>query len=751
MRARAPLFFTSLAMLALGGGLAAASEVKIFRTETREAMLEGTLEGVSADALGVLELAPRVERLATLDEPFVFAAAGHPQGWVVGTGSAGKVLRVDAAGGVAELLDAEEPQIFAVHADADGTVVAASSPAGKVYRIAGGEAEVVFEPGEKYIWAVDRDRDGHLLVATGLRGRLYRLDSRSGEAEVLLESRDNHVRALAVLADGSILAGTAGQGLILRVAPGGEVTTLHDGVHPEILAFATAPGGVTYAAVLASEASQVDLSGQRPAKTEDGDKSEDGGEATVVVVGQGDQTVGSRSAGFTGPRSVVLEISANGRVDEILEFQDETVHSLLWQDGALWIGTGQEGHLYRYADGRRSQERVFDEQQLTALAVGAAGVAVVTANAAAIYRLDGEREAEGTYTSKVLDAGQVARFGSFLWEGSLPKGANVALAFRSGMSSKPDDTWTAWDCGGCVKAAECRDGDAGCRGRRQEVALGDVAHGRYVQWRATLKGGERTPRLAAAELTYRQENLRPKVVKLEVLDPGEILVPQSFNPSSQVFEPWSPNREGIFTTLRKEAKKNGDGRLKTLWKKGYRTLRWSAKDANEDELHYRLDFRPASLGAAASGDGSDAGDGWLKMIDELEEPYYSFDATVLPDGVYRFRLTASDAPAQAVADALATEELSEPVVVDHSPPVVAGLKRHRGVLEVEIRDDLSPVRGAVYSVDAGEWQPAQAADGLLDGRRETLHIKLPAGSRMLLLRLTDAAFNVVTSDLLEAR
>lgn len=733
-------------------GLAHAAEVKIFRSDTREAVVEGTLEGVSVDPLGSLELSPRLERLTAIEEPFVFAAAGHPEGWVLGTGNSGKALLVDAEGEVTELAAVAEPEIFAVHADGDGTVFFASSPHGKVYRVAGGEVEEVFDPEDTYVWDLARDGRGRLLVATGLRGRIYRLPGGgSGDAEVLLESRDHHVRSMAVLADGSVIAGTAGQGLILRLADG-EVSTLYDAVQPEVLAFAPTPEGTVYAAVVASEASQVDLSGQRPAPASEGDKAEGSGEATVVVVAQGESTIGSRSAGFTGPRSAILEISAGGEVRQILDLEDETVHSLLWRDGELWIGTGQEGRLYRWAGERLRQERVLkEEQQLAALAAGGAGVAVATTNAAAVYRLGDGRQKRGTYTSEVLDAGQVARFGSFLWRGSLPRGADLELAFRSGMSSQPDDTWTEWGCAGCGGAEVCRDGDKKCGGGsgpapwRQEVPLGDLAHGRYVQWRATFSGGgETTPRLETAELTYRQENLRPRIEKLEVLDPGQILVPQSFNPTTQTFEPWSPNREGIFTTLRPESPSKNGG-VKTLWKKGYQTLRWSAEDANEDELHYRLQFRPAADGSEGPSEG------WLEVADELEETYYSFDATALPDGVYRFRLTASDRPSHREADALADEELSEPVIVDHTPPVLAALERRGNAVEVEVRDAYSPLRDAVASIDAGEWQPAAAADGLLDGRREVIRVAVPEGAKMVLLRLTDAHFNVVTLDLLRGR
>jgi hypothetical protein len=41
-----------------------------------------------------------------------------------------------------------------------------------------------------------------------------------------------------------------------------------------------------------------------------------------------------------------------------------------------------------------------------------------------------------------------------------------------------------------------------------------------------------------------------------------------------------------------------------------------------------------------------------------------------------------------------------------------------------------------------------AVDGLLDGRRETLWIEVPDGARLALLRVSDAAHNVIAFDLL---
>jgi hypothetical protein len=70
-----------------------------------------------------------------------------------------------------------------------------------------------------------------------------------------------------------------------------------------------------------------------------------------------------------------------------------------------------------------------------------------------------------------------------------------------------------------------------------------------------------------------------------------------------------------------------------------------------------------------------------------------------------------------------------------------------GRLRVEIEDSWNIVHEAVTSVDAAPWENARVDDGLLDSRNETLVLEPKKGAKLLLLRLTDAAYNVMTYDL----
>ena len=302
------------------------------------------------------------------------------------------------------------------------------------------------------------------------------------------------------------------------------------------------------------------------------------------------------------------------------------------------------------------------------------------------------------------------------------RGAGLAFSVRSGLSSEPDGTWSPW----------------GAPGEGPEIGLADLPAGRYVQWRAEFSAGDgKSPSLSQVEISYRQINLPPRVKELRVLEPGQVRVPASFNPANQVFEPAHPNKEGIFTTLRPARPK--DGRRKTLWKTGFRTLEWSAEDPNGDELTYSLSFRPLD------------GETWLPMADELDEARYSFDAAALPDGVYRFRLEVADRAGRELEQALVAQEISEPVLIDHHPPELGAVRRKDGRLTVTVADSLNPLRTAEISVDAGEWREVSPRDGILDGLTEVFFVAPPADAGMVLLRVSDAAFNSATFDLSRVR
>ena len=62
------------------------------------------------------------------------------------------------------------------------------------------------------------------------------------------------------------------------------------------------------------------------------------------------------------------------------------------------------------------------------------------------------------------------------------------------------------------------------------------------------------------------------------------------------------------------------------------------------------------------------------LKDNLEQKFYSWDTTTLPDGAYYLKIAASDTPSNPPAVALKTERESERFEVDNTPPVIENLK-----------------------------------------------------------------------------
>ena len=165
-------------------------------------------------------------------------------------------------------------------------------------------------------------------------------------------------------------------------------------------------------------------------------------------------------------------------------------------------------------------------------------------------------------------------------------------------------------------------------------------------------------------------------------------------------------------------------------------ISWQADDPDGDKLSYTLYFR-----------GQDERE-WKLLRAGMSENTYTLDGDVFADGRYFFRVVASDAPSNALDRARQAELVGPPVVIDNTPPVVkAQAPRRNGTaveMDVDAEDGASALKRAEYSVDAGPWQPVEAADGVTDSARERFLIRIPdfpVGEHVVVIRVYDIAGN----------
>jgi hypothetical protein len=697
-----------------------AATVRIWVSDTAAEFSLGEARGVSVAADGALVAGRSLAKVEGVSESVLFVAAPGKDGELfVGTGDAGKVLRVTSGGAVDTFATLSEQEVTAVAVGPDGAVYAGGSPGGKVYRIQSGKASLFYDTKAQYVWAL-AFAGPDLYVATGLPGEIHRV-KKDGQGGPVHTTPDAHVRALFVDSAGRLWAGTSGSGLVLRIAKDGRVSTLYDSSKPEITAIAADASGRIWvaagAADLSSSSSEpisipVTAAASKPARTGSPADEEDRSKPEVTVSVSSPRLAPSRGTSRGGYSSEVLLFEEGEPARVVWSAPEEVVFDLARDEGGPGVvaATGPRGKLYALVPDGASLLRTFDERQVTFVAGPDVGLNASTA----LYR---RRPGAfvGEYVSPVKDTGRTSRFGAFRWDGEAPAGSRVEFSFRSGESATPDATWSGW---------------SNWEGNARSLPI-SAPDARFLQWKLRVEtDGTATPRIRRTEAAYRNRNAAPVVESVAALEPAEILA-RSSSSGSNVFESSAPDEKGIFTSL-EETKPESSPRK--LFRKGYRTVQWKATDPDSDVLVFDIEFRPSE------------GSKWLVLRRDVRESSYSFDSTSLPDGEYVFRVTASDAEPNP-GEGKSTTRDSSPVRIDNTPPVIREASRQPEVLAIEAVDGGSPLSEAEYSLDARKWTRIEAQDGLSDSPNETYLIRLPKGSAgaYLLVRVTDTARNVATS------
>ncbi len=165
--------------------------------------------------------------------------------------------------------------------------------------------------------------------------------------------------------------------------------------------------------------------------------------------------------------------------------------------------------------------------------------------------------------------------------------------------------------------------------------------------------------------------------------------------------------------------------------KGYLGARWAASDPNSDPLVYTVEIRGVNEKE------------WKLLKDKVSDRYLSWDSTTYPDGEYRLRVTASDAPGNPQAEALTSRLESSPFWIDNTPPKITALTAARSGAKLQVKwhaaDALNNIAKAEYSLDGGEWKVAAPVTRLSDAQELDYELSLdaPAGEHTIAVRVED--------------
>jgi WD40 repeat protein len=733
-----------------------AEHTRNWRQSTYDEFLKGTSNGVAVRSDGRLELSPKFTLLADADASFLWSLRVDPKGFLyAGGGSPAKVFRFDASGKPTTAFESTDLAVQAITFDAKGTLYVGTSPDGKVYRVsASGEKSVFFDPKTKYIWDLTFGADGTLYVATGDKGQIFAV-SPDGKSELFYSSDEAHIRVMAFDTKGNLLAGTEPSGRVLRVTPladkslrkdkdsaTAEGFVLYETSKREVTSLAVAPDGNIYAAAI-------------------GEKQHAGGQTTTILTtSQGTTTitggtvVGSAQQNQTPfvpfppmLSSSIYKISPDGAPEELWTSREDLVYALAVNfDGRLLAGTGNNGALLE-VDGRGvfAQLAKAGSAQITGVSRGANGkIFLCTANPGKVFAVGPEYQPEGTYESRSFDAGLFSQWGRLDWWSPPPANPIKSAAasseprleffVRSGNTEDPGKEWSRW-FGPYSKPG----------------ASVEVPSARFAQWKAVIHDGRPGDGIEWVSLAYLPRNVAPVIEGIAVEDPGVRvqgvnMLQSGQQPTVTLKAPPALNTNGVVisqsgSSPRFEQPPQG------FSQKGFMSALWNAHDDNDDDLRFAVYYRAENETQ------------WKLLKDKLDQKFYSWDATSLPDGAYYLKIVASDAPSNPPAVALSIERESERFVVDNTPPMIerleASVTRARNgttaastaaLVKFSARDATSSIERAQYSIDGGDWVLVAPVGNISDALEERYDFSLPdvltPGEHSIAVRAYDHFDNV---------
>lgn len=673
---------------------------------------KGRLQSASIDSNGYIEAGPKFQQIAVTPSTYVWALASDSSGNAyLATGSPATVLKISPTGTITKLFSSKDLSVQAVKAAPDGTVYAATLPSGKVYRIGPKQtnldessASVVFDPSAaptagkadsqtKYIWDLAFDAGGRLYVATGGPAAIYRVDVRAASAkpELFFSSDEQHLRCMLFEPDGDLLAGSDGAGLVYRIGKDGKGVVIYNAPKREITALAESSGGQIYVA----DVGEKSKSSLPPLAVQGGTGG--GVVATITIVAPASVQASSGNS-LVPEGSEIDELNAQGAPRKLWDSAKDVVYALRIDSRGLLAATGNRGTIYRiHEDGSYTDLARTSSGQVTAFAAGPGGIYAATSNIGRLFLLGTQPAADSTYVSDVFDSGLFSTWGRAEVNANDGGAAGPYELFtRSGNVENPERNWSPW----------------------QKVAPGASSiaapPARFIQWKVVLQPGSR---ISSVGLNYLPVNVAPVVDEI-VVQPGarvnaaalQMTQPQQISinlPSAQAGATYSQDASSQ--------------PLSAIKDRTAVTIRWAAHDDNGDELAYDLYFK---------GDGEKD---WRLLRAHLSDTYYSFDSIRLPDGGYRLKVVASDAPSQPPGQALLGEKVSEHFVIDTTPPVITALTAAAGAQGVHVTfqaaDAVSPIARAQYSLDGGAWLYVDPVGKLSDLQTEHYDFTIPLGNQ----------------------
>lgn len=679
----------------------------------------------------------KAETIATLGENLsIFSLLIDAKGrLLIGTGGdKGKILiqKSDAKAGEkpVEFFSEDGVQyIWSMCQTPDGKIYAATGPEGQLFQIdEDGKHEVVLDSEQNNLTSLVSDGKDLLYVGSDPDGLIYRVNRQTKDVFVMFDAPESEISALVLGKDGTLYAGTAAEteeaadaseaGATEQVGrPEGDTGGVPLPTQPPEAPKPpqpTPPSPGEPAPIPKADAAKPPAAPLTEPKhllilVDDPAPSPDPADPPAAAAAANKkpastaaaaQNLAAKTAPPATPAAAgnaIYRLDKDGFVNEIFR-QPVIVHSLIEQNGLLLVGTGSEGMIYQVnpaAEETIILAKVDPKEVVSLLAMKDGRVMMGLANSGDIAVMTSGFAIEGTYTSAVLDATQISRFGKMQLHGTLPADTKLTVATRS--ANVGENTGQGWSDWTAEQSAT-------------EFMPIESPTARYLQYRLTFTSaaGKDTPVVDDVAVAYQMPNLAPQIKSVKIA---------------------SKTADAAEATAPAANKAPADHHLQTIT--------WEATDPNGDAMQYSVFFRSGAHGQ------------WIELKDKLAELTWDWDTRSVADGRYEVKVVASDAAANPRTLGKITSRVSDPLVVDNTAPIVGDLKAvAKGAsahVELRVVDRDSTVASMDYAIDSStDWQSVLPSDNIADSPDEAYSFDsqpLTAGAHQITVRATDAFGN----------
>lgn len=664
---------------------------------------KGTAQNVTIHNTGEIHLSSKTETITGIKSAFVWSMAIDGQNRVfVGTGDPGTVYLIKNGSEAIEFFKSPELYIQSLATDKYGNLYVGTSPRGIIYKVnSHGEATLFCNLPSPYIWKMAIDSNSNLFAATGNEGILYKI-SPDGTPSAFFDTTETNLLDVLIDSYNNVYVGTEPNGLVYKITPSGQAEAIYDANEGEIHCLAMDPMGNIYAGTasgaqiqaLSTTTTQIPLQTgtvvpvSREGLAWDLNIPEEFSMAQPTPIPLQRPVVRNiwapkKTANVPNIPNFVYKIAENGFVKKVFEIDQAFVIGMsLDKECNLYVVTANNPGVHKIYNNTTSNSLVDmteEVQILCCLSTNDNEVYIGTGNMGKVYKISPCCVSEGTFTSNVLDTTARSNWGGIYWTGKQPEGTKITLATRSGNSERPDITWENWSNPYASSGERITSRPA-----------------RFIQYRAVIQTvhTDITPLLDTVSLSYLPQNQPPAIVAFTIDKDSSL---------SQ-------------KTSKAESKAQVSAGKKPHHEVAQKTIQWEVEDPNNDAIQLTLYYKGIDEKA------------W-KILDKAAQKKgtYAWDTLRLPDGEYHIRLVASDEPDNPPKTALSVEDITQPVIIDNSRPVIESVnltdKRDgRYVISGTAKDSYSNIIKVQYTIDGQEWISASPLDGIFDSEEESFEI-----------------------------